>query len=177
MEHVNVLRGSDTFDIDANRVAHFLWYNLLSCACMCCDGGVCVFRTPAQTTVFSWIWDFGTSSASSPPNASSRLWNLPSGCQVSPPWPSLTKSLCWSQPAWTSWYEALKYPVFFTWFYLGFNSLCRVCVCVCVLRLCRYLVGEGGSAGKFVQLMLSYFKTNHYLFISLFFNLASYICL
>lgn len=46
---------------------------------------VCVHRTPAQTTASSWIWVSGTSSVSSPPNASSRLWNSPSGCQVSPP--------------------------------------------------------------------------------------------
>lgn len=65
---------------------------------------VCVVRTPAQTTVSSSTWVYGTSSASSPQNASSRLWNLPRGCRASPPSPSLTRLLCSSRPAWTFWW-------------------------------------------------------------------------
>lgn len=39
-------------------------------------------------------------------NASSRLWNLPRGCQASLPSPLLTRSLCLSRPAWTFWWES-----------------------------------------------------------------------
>lgn len=60
-------------------------------------------RTPAQTTGSSWTLGCGTSSASLPPSASSKWWSLPSGCPVSPAWPSRTRSPCSKPPAWTSW--------------------------------------------------------------------------
>lgn len=65
-------------------------------------------RTPAQTTGSSWTSACGTSSASSPPSALSRWWSSPSECLVSPAWPSLTRSLCWKPPAWTSWYVCVS---------------------------------------------------------------------
>lgn len=66
------------------------------------------FRTPAQTTGSTWTSAYGTSSASSPPSASSRWWSSPSKCLVSPGWPSPTRSPCSKQPAWTSWYVWLS---------------------------------------------------------------------
>ena len=59
---------------------------------------------PVLTIESDWTWASGTNSVNWPPSALLRSWSLLNVYQASPAWPSQTKSPCWKQPVWTSWF-------------------------------------------------------------------------
>lgn len=86
------------------RIWRFLFFFTTFRSALICEN-VWICSLTAQNAAFPWTLTCGTSSASSPPSASSRRWSLQSSCPASPRSPSLTRSLCSRPPVWTFWYK------------------------------------------------------------------------